>query len=181
MKYLLNGQKTDRLIFRLLIPEDFDSWLNFFENKEAVKYFGMEKFGTPRQQCEYWFKTVQHRYDNDLGGLNVLINKETGQFIGQCGLLIQKVDGQMELEIGYSIMPKFWKQGYATEAAQKCRDYAFEKNYAESIISIIHIDNIGSQKVAENNGMVESKKTEFREMPVKIYRIKKADWEKLKR
>ena len=87
------------------------------------------------------------------GGMNVLVNKQTNAFIGQCGLLVQTVDGIKELEIGYSILPKYWRQGYASEAAQKCKAFAIEHNFTESLISIINVNNIPSQKVAINNGM----------------------------
>jgi len=108
----------------------------------------------------------------ELGGMNVLINKNTDAFIGQCGLLVQIVDGIQELEVGYSMLPKYWKQGYATEAAQKCKAFAKENAFAKSIISIIHVDNIPSQKVAINNGMHLDKTTEYDENPVHIFRVK---------
>ncbi len=62
---------------------------------------------------------------------------------------------------------------------KKCRDYAFENNFADSIISIIHVENINSEKVAINNGMVKTKTTQFKEMPVNIFRINKTDWEQI--
>lgn len=42
--------------------------------------------------------------------MNALIHKETGIFIGQCGLLKQMVDGIDELEIGYSLLPEHSKE-----------------------------------------------------------------------
>jgi len=38
--------------------------------------------------------------------MNVLIHKQTGEFIGQYGLLIQNVDNTEELEVAYSIIPQ---------------------------------------------------------------------------
>ncbi len=92
---------------------------------------------------------------------------------------MQDIEGAIELEIGYSILPKFWHRGYASEAAKKCRDFAFENNFADSLISIIHIDNLGSQKVAKNNGMTASSQSEYKGMPVDIYRINKDEWTNL--
>jgi RimJ/RimL family protein N-acetyltransferase len=83
------------------------------------------------------------------------------------------VDDIQELEIGYSILPKFWNQGYATEAARKCKEHAFQNDFSDSLISIIHIKNIQSEKVARKNGMELDKKTIFKEMPVNIFRINK--------
>ncbi|MBN2348385.1 MAG: GNAT family N-acetyltransferase [Bacteroidales bacterium] len=176
MKYLLTGQETNRLIFRLLERTDFNSWLELFKDKTVAGFFGMDKTKTPEEHCEEWFQRIENRYKNNLGGMNVLINKTSGEFIGQCGLLIQEVDDIEELEIGYSILPKFRNKGYATEAAKKCRDYAFENNVTDSLISIIHVDNIRSEKVAKNNGMSLTKQTIFRDMPVNIFRINKSEW-----
>ncbi|MEJ2542852.1 MAG: GNAT family N-acetyltransferase [Calditrichaceae bacterium] len=171
MKYLLVGEETERLRFRMLLPNDFDTWLEFFKYEGIGNMIGMADIPTPIEQCQKWFDIIMNRYENDLGGMNVLMDKNTGEFIGQCGLLVQEVDGIKELEIGYSIFPKYWNQGYATEAAIKCKEYAFQHNYADSIISIIHINNIQSEKVARKNGMFLEKKTVFKEMPVNIFRV----------
>jgi [ribosomal protein S5]-alanine N-acetyltransferase len=176
MKYLLEGEETTRLTFRLLVRDDFETWLDLFKEQEVAGFLGLGKIKDPREQCEFWFKRIQFRYDNDLGGMNVLIDKFSNEFIGQCGLLIQEVDGLTELEIGYSILPKHWNKGYATEAAKKCRDFAFENDFTDSLISITHVDNVKSQMVAMKNGMKVSKTTTYLDMPVKIYRIDKADW-----
>ncbi|MBS1577911.1 MAG: GNAT family N-acetyltransferase, partial [Bacteroidetes bacterium] len=65
--------------------------------------------------------------------MNALIEKESGRLIGHCGLLVQTVDNITELEIAYSLLPEFWNKGYATEAASKCRDYAFENDFSDSL------------------------------------------------
>ena len=45
------------------------------------------------------------------------------RFIGYCGLHLQKnVDGTDEIEIGYGLLRKYWGQGFATEAAEACKD-----------------------------------------------------------
>jgi len=92
--------------------------------------------------------------------------------------LVQEVDGIQELEIGYTIIPAYWNQGYATEAARKCKEFAFENNFADSIISIIHVENIRSEMVARKNGMQLDKTTSFKGFPVNIFRIRRSDFEK---
>lgn len=180
MKYLLDNQESERLKFRLLDRTDFETWMEFFNHPDAPQFIGMQDLGSAFDQCKEWFKITEGRYKNDLGGMNVLIDKNTNDFIGQCGLLIQEVDGSEELEIGYSIIPRFWNKGYATEAGIKCRNYAFENNFSETLISIVHVDNERSERVALKNGMVKAKQTEFRKMPVTIYRISKYDWTRIK-
>lgn len=176
MKFLLEGEETERLKFRLLVQNDFETWLELFKDNTAGDFLGMEKIPTPEEQCKEWFKITDNRYKNNLGGMNVLIDKSDNELIGQCGLLVQEVDGDREMEIGYSILPKFWNKGYATEAAQKCRDFAFRNCYSDSLISIIHIDNIQSEKVAMKNGMKKTNNMVFKEMPVNIFRIYRDEW-----
>jgi [ribosomal protein S5]-alanine N-acetyltransferase len=115
---------------------------------------------------------IFHRYENNLGGMNALINKTTGEFIGQSGLLVQTVDNMVELEVAYSILPKHRGKGYAPEAAKKCIDFSFENSLKESLISIIHKDNVESQRVAFKNGLTLEKQTMYDNNPVLIFRIK---------
>jgi len=169
-KYMLTNQESERLQYRKLERSDFETWLSFHQDPRSTEHWeGMPD--DPIEACNHWFDKAFHRYENQLGGMNVLISKETGEFIGQCGLLKQTVDGIQELEIGYSILPKYWKQGYAIEAAQKCKAFAIEHDLASSLISIIHVENIPSQKVAIKNGMRLDKTTVFNENPSHIFRI----------
>ncbi|WP_318311680.1 GNAT family N-acetyltransferase [Flagellimonas crocea] len=169
-KYLLENQATERLIFRKLEASDFEDWLPFYHNPKSTQYW--EGLPTdPIEACRTQFDRVFERYENDLGGMNALISKETGALVGICGLLVQTVDDIQELEIGYSILPKFWLQGYAFEAAQECKEFAFENNFADTLISIIHVDNVPSQKVAQKNGMHLDKTTAYKNNPVHIFRV----------
>lgn len=180
MKYLLTEQETERLSFRLLQEDDFDSWMHLFKDESVARFLGLDPSLSKRELCQHWFDKVFHRYENDLGGMNVLIDKKTAQFIGQTGLLVQSFEEGDRLEVGYSILPAYWGQGYASEASQKCRDYAFENNFAEELISVVHVDNIASEKVALKNGMQLEKHLEnFMDMPVNIFKIRKEEWESI--
>jgi len=87
MNYLLTGQESERLIFRLLKKSDFDNWMPLFEKKEAGLYLGMDSDLSTRQKYEEWFEKSFSRYENNKGGMNVLVNKKTNKMVGQCGLL----------------------------------------------------------------------------------------------
>lgn len=181
MNYLLTNQETERLKFRLLYESDFDEWMELFDAKDAAVFLGLGKGLTKRQLCEKWFEKCFARYEEDRGGMNVLVDKTSGKLIGQCGLLIQTVEGEKRLEIGYSILPKYWGKGYATEAARKHRDFAFENNFWNDLISMVHIDNIASEKVALKNGMtLEKTITEDDGELINIFRITREEWEKKK-
>ncbi len=172
MKYLLTGQETERLKFRLLKPKDFDLWIDLFKVKNIPKYLDLDSKLSASELCKIWFDKAFHRYENDLGGMNVLIDKKTNRLIGQCGLLIQNIENVERLEIGYSILPEFWNLGFASESAIKCKNYAFKNQLADSLISMIHIDNLNSEKVALKNGMAFEKRIDS----FNIFRIDKENW-----
>jgi|GEM_PF-96002 len=172
MKYLLDGQETERLHFRKLQPDDFSGWLEFFRNPKAIRFWNYQTTD-PEQLCKNWFTKTFERYEQNTGGMNILLDKHTGELIGQAGLCIQIVDDQEELEIGYFILPKYWNFGFASEAALCCKEYAFENNFSETLISIIHENNIGSQQAAIRNGMSIEKSTIYAGNPVLIFRIEK--------
>lgn len=169
-KYLLEGETSARLRFRAVVPKDMPAWVPFYDDPDSTAFWtGLPK--DPEVACREQFQRIFERYQNKLGGMNALLLRENNIFVGLCGLLVQTVDGIRELEIGYSLLPAYRKKGYATEAARKCRDYALMNHLAPSLISIIHIDNIPSQKVALKNGMFLDKTTTYKSNPVHIYRV----------
>lgn len=177
MKYLLDGQETERLKFRLLERTDFENWRPLFEVKQAAEFLALDPTKSPVELCQSWFQKIFHRYENDLGGMNVLVDKITGRMIGQCGLLIQDVEGEQRMEIGYSILPEFWGNGFASEASQKCKDHAFENDFSGSLISMVHVDNIASEKVARKNGMqLEKTLTDYKGCHANMFSIDKKEW-----
>ena len=179
MKYLLNDQETERLLFRRVKWSDFDTWLEFHKNPITSQYW-ISEVESPEIECKKWYEKQFNRYEKNLGGMNALIEKQTGKLIGHSGLLIQQVDNISELEVAYSLLPEFWNKGYATEAAKKCRDFAFENYFSDSLISIISLTNKPSENVALKNGMSIEKVSEYHGNKVNIYRIFKSGWNKIK-
>jgi [ribosomal protein S5]-alanine N-acetyltransferase len=169
--YILNNLKTPRLSFRKLKAEDLELWMSFFNSSEALQFLPFKVHS--KKACAEWLERQALRYKESKSGLCALIEKTSGEMVGQCGLLIQEVDGKREIEIGYHLIPAFWKKGFAIEAAIAAKNYAFNNELTDSLISIIHIDNINSQKVAERNGMRREKQIEWKGFPVYIYRVKK--------
>lgn len=168
---LLDQQETERLLFRRVSPSDFEAWLPFYDHPDSTKYWdGLPQ--DPVSACQQQFDRIFERYEKGLGGMNALISKTSGALVGLCGLLVQEVDGIQELEIGYSVLPKYWRQGFAFEAAHKCKTFARDHQCANTLISIIHVDNVPSQAVAKKNGMFLDKTTVYKENPVHIYRIR---------
>lgn len=103
-----------------------------------------------------------------LGHLAVEL-KESGEFIGMGGILPRDVDGKAEFEIAYSLKPKYWNKGYATEIAQTMKTYAVSNIDAERFISIIDKRNVNSAKVAKKNDMAVLFETHYLRMNVDVF------------
>ena len=109
--------------------------------------------------------------------MNAIIDAESRVLVGQCGLLIQDIEGQQMLEVGYSILPNHWGKGYASEAAKAHRNHAFQNKLANELVSVVHVDNIKSAKVAMNNGMRIAKTIiEQDGMPINLFRITQEEY-----
>mgnify|MGYP001828034481 CR=1 FL=1 len=170
MDFLLDGQESKRLLFQKIQHSDFSDWLPFHQDPRTSEFWnGLPN--DPEIACKEDFERTFFRYRNDLGGKMALISKATEELVGLSGLLVQDINDNKELEIAYSLLPKFWKQGFAIEAAAQCKSYAKANKLANSLISIIHVDNIPSQQVALKIGMLLDSSTTYYGNPVHIYRL----------
>jgi len=172
MNYLLYGLESPRLFFREMKSYDYNTWLEYFRDPKTAEHWFFER-KIPELACEDWYRSQFTRIDRDQGGMNAILEKGSGKLIGHCGLLIQQVDGIQELEIGYGLLPEFWGKGYATEAISVCIKTAFQRNLADSLISIIAISNWQSERVALKNGFQLEHITTYHGNRVNIFRIRK--------
>lgn len=142
--------ETKRLYLREMQQSDYPSLAKILQDKETM-YAYEHAFDDGETQA--WLDKQIKRYREDGFGLWAVIQKETEEMIGQCGLTMQEWDGRRVLEVGYLFQRAYWHQGYATEAAVACKEYAFECLGAQEVFSIIRDTNFASQNVAKRNGM----------------------------
>lgn len=145
--------ETERLILRKLVPEDGIALHKIYQDPGVLRYISGANVGTIEEEQARVHKHIRDYYTRHGHGLWATILKETGTLIGRCGILTWEIEGKTELEIAYLIGKAHWGRGYASEAAQAIRDYAFNHKSVDRVISLIHPENIASQKVAEKNGM----------------------------
>jgi len=147
-----NILETPRLLLRHLEMNDVDALYALYQDIEIRRHFpdGVLTYKETKEELE-WYLQGHPQYPEF--GLWGTIHKETGKFIGRCGLLPWEIDGKLETEIAYLLDKEFWHQGLATEAAKGIMLYGFEKLDLTRLICLMHPDNIPSQKVAERIGM----------------------------
>lgn len=168
--------ETPRLILRKFVAEDADALALVISDAKTMRYYPAPM---DRQGVEDWIARNQRRYAANGHGLWAMILKSTTELIGDCGITVQGVDGVDEREIGYHLRRDCWGQGFATEAAQACRNYGFRALPVSRMVSIIRPDNLPSRRVAERNGMTLWKEAMHKDLPHVVYAIQRSEFEKL--
>ncbi len=169
---------TIRIQTKPVEKNDELAWAEFFESDEAIEFFPALPFSTNIEKSSFWIEKQLSRYTEKRFGLHAVHHLESGTLMGLCGLLSQDVDGNSEIEVGYHFIKKFWGNGYAPEAARLFITYVFENGITDSVISIIDVRNLRSQRVAEKNGLKKDKQTKWMESDVFIYRIDEESFSK---
>ena len=167
--------ETERLLLRHLVLDDLPELFALYRDPEIRKYFpeGVQTLEETKEEME-WHMHGHSRFPEL--GLWATVHKETGKFIGRCGLLPWEIEGQHETEIAYLLDKAFWHQGLATEAARGILEYGFENLKLSRLICMIDPENLPSQRVAERIGMTFEKRVEEYEgepLPFFIYSIHK--------
>lgn len=142
--------ETERLLLRKITQEDFDCWYAILSDAETMRYYPAPYDAAGVQR---WVDWTLNNYAQYGFGLWAVILKETDEFIGDCGITMQNINGQMLPEIGYHIHKAHWRKGYVSEAARKCMEYAFETLRFPAVYSYMNSENAASYGVAIKNGM----------------------------
>ena len=142
--------ETLRLILREMSPDDLDFVAAMLADCEVMRYYPK---CYSREEARTWVERQMKRYARHGHGLWLVLDKTTGQPLGQVGLLIQQVRGVEEKEVGYLIHRPFWRRGFAAEAALACRDCAFDVLGRQRVIALIRPENVPSQGVARKLGL----------------------------
>lgn len=132
-----------------MTSDDLDNLAALLGDPLVMAYYPAPK---TRDGAAQWIAWNEANYARHGYGLWIVETLDGG-FLGDCGLTWQQVNGRLELEVGYHLRPGFWGQGYATEAAAACRDFARDVLHIEHLVAIVHPDNVASRRVAEKIGM----------------------------
>lgn len=150
--------ETPRLILRELHPDDLDFVAEMLGDPDVMRFWPKPH---TREESAQWIARFQERYELHGHGYWLAIEKETGQPVGQAGVLNQDVEGVIEIGLGWIMHRPFWRRGFATEAALACREYAFEVENRERVVALIRPENTPSRGVAAKLGMTLEKSVQY--------------------
>jgi RimJ/RimL family protein N-acetyltransferase len=161
--------KTKRLIIREFEFNDLEDLYLLMSDREVMKF---SPFGVlDRRKTKEMLLEFMTSYRSNALGRWALNDRESGEFVGLCGVSLIEIDGREELAFGYRIKKEFWGNGLATEAGLAVRDYVFKKLKIKRFIALIANDNRASLKIAEKLGMRFCRKSVFRGKEMTVYEL----------
>ena len=137
--------ETERLFLREMVEDDFEALRRVLGDRDIMRHYPYE-FDDAR--IRNWITRNRERYSIFGFGLWAVCRKDTGEMIGDCGLTMQIIDGQIRPEIGYHIRRDHQRQGLAKEAACAVRDWTWQNTPFRAIYSYMKAENIPSIRTA---------------------------------
>jgi [ribosomal protein S5]-alanine N-acetyltransferase len=167
--------ESDRLVLRRVAPDDLPFYTRLHALPKVAEHLYPE--GRPRspEETKAWMEYTLASYEQLALGYLAVVRKADGALIGRCGLMDMVVESgepehgirrgwfgrerapadvglTYETELGYTLDPAAWGQGFATEAARCVRDYARDVLGLTYTVSAILPSNARSRRVAERGG-----------------------------
>ena len=167
--------ESARLVLRRVAPADLPFFTRLHALPEVAQY--LYPGGRPRspEETAAWLRYTLASYEQLAVGYLAVLRKADGALIGRCGLMDLVVESAapehgtrrgwfgreeapagvaltFEVELGYTLDPAVWGQGFATEAARCVRDYARDVLRLPYAISAILPLNARSRRVALRSG-----------------------------
>ena len=163
---------TERLIIRPVREDDAEA---IYQHLHAIGWVDeVQSEAEQRERASHYTRwlSLNHTalaqlYQPPYGD-RVIALRQMGTLIGMCGFVPYINDfsvfpsfggtaegGLAQAEVGlmWAISPKYWRKGYASEAAQALIEYAFQEMRLHRIIATTEHDNIASQAVMRKLGM----------------------------
>jgi RimJ/RimL family protein N-acetyltransferase len=143
--------ETDRLVLRRMSVDDADFMLGLLNEPSWLRFIGDRGVRTREDARAYILKGPIDMYDRLGFGLYITDLKGEGVPIGICGLV--KRDFLADVDIGFALLPGFWGQGYAYEAASAVMEHAKEALGLKRIVAITNPENHSSIRLLEKLGL----------------------------
>jgi RimJ/RimL family protein N-acetyltransferase len=143
--------ETERLILRQMRAQDAEFIFELVNEPAFIRNIGDKGVRTLDDARNYILNGPVASYAKFGFGLYLVALTETGEAIGICGLL--KRDSLEDVDIGFALLEKFRRRGFAYEAAAAVMEYGQNALALKRIVAITSPDNEGSIRVLEKLGL----------------------------
>lgn len=169
--------ETHRLILRQYTEDDFPALYALLSDPVTMQHYPKpyDAAGAKR-----WLDWSLENYRKHGFGWWAIERKDTGEFIGDCGITMQMIDGQLLPEIGYHLHQNHWRCGFGKEAAKAVRDWGFAHTDFDCLYAYMTAANAASWSTAAAAGMKKIKEyTDPEDGLLYVYAISREQWKTL--
>ena len=142
---------TERLRLRELTTDDATFMLGLLNQPSFLEFVGDRGVRTEAQARDYLSKGPVASFDAHGFGFFLVERQEDQVAIGICGLVDRP--GLDDIDIGFALLPEFWRMGYAYEAASAVLHHARTALGLDRIVAITSISNEASGALLEKLGL----------------------------
>ena len=141
---------TERLALRRMTDHDLDWLAALYRDADVTLHLGGLK--TREQVADMMRTRVIEYYDANPGlGVWMTIERATGDPVGFH--LLNNIQGETIIQVGYGLLKPAWGKGYATEMAAAVLRYGFTDLGLPRIAGIASLPNVASQRVLAKIGL----------------------------
>lgn len=167
--------ETARLLLRPVIDGDIDAFATYvYGDPDVTRYLPATSL-TPRERTTRILERIPRIWEERGYGLWVVVDKTSGEVLGDCGLGF--VEDAGEVEVLYAFAKSAWGKGIASEAARASVRFGFEQAQLPRIIGLVMHDNIPSRRVLEKCGLVYEKDVHYFGLDLKYLNIERAQFQ----
>ena len=139
--------ETERLYLREMTAADYEALYAVLADSDIMQHY---PYTFDEARVRGWIDRNIERYSVFGFGLWAVCLHENGEMIGDCGLTMQLINGQIKPEIGCHIRRDMQRRGYAKESASAVRDWAFCNTPFNAVYSYMKAANLPSCRTAES-------------------------------
>lgn len=133
------------------MEEDAEAFFKLNTDPEVLRFVPDKELRNVEQARQLLIDHPIEDYRKHGFGRGACILKSTGEHIGFAGLKYLEELG--EVDVAYRLLPAYWGQKLATEAALASVRYGFSDLGLKRIIGLVMPENIASVRVLEKTGL----------------------------
>jgi ribosomal-protein-alanine N-acetyltransferase len=141
--------ETTRYWLQEITPNDQSFIFEGLSHPQVIPYYGVsyQTFEATMAQMNFYEEMLA----SDTGMWWKIVSKETGTKVGAAGF--NNFNKQhCRAEIGYWLLPAFWRQGIVSEVLPILVDFIFQKKKVHRIEALVELGNVASEKVLKRLG-----------------------------
>jgi ribosomal-protein-alanine N-acetyltransferase len=150
--------QTSRCILRELKPSDASGMFELDSDPLVHRYLGNNPI-TSLDEAKGVIEFVRRQYAENGIGRWALIHRDSQEFMGWCGLKLntEPLNGYTDYyDLGYRLIPRYWGQGFASEAGAAALVYGFRQLKSETVYAAAHTGNAASNRVLTKLGFEQT-------------------------